>query len=184
MRLFIIIILGMLLSACGTQETKTEEPTQLASNDLISSSESQEDKFTLRLVSEKEQYKVGEPLNIVAKLTYHGEEDITIGHGGSWVALSTTNLSKGYNFGSAMDTPYISREIQSKQTIRKLYQFSGGTYHEGMGGTPFSEEEFLEMSKGKFPPGIYKIEAATDFVIEGNDKKYSLKGKVIFEVIE
>ncbi len=185
MRLFLLMLsIICLLAGCGTDKEMEKGKSDLASIELVPLSESEMDGFTLRLKSEKERYKEGEPLDIVAELTYRGKEDIVIGHGGSWVALSTTNVSKDYQFGSAMDEPYIIRQMSSGDIITDTYSFSGGTYHEGKPGNPYSFEEFKRMAEDDFPPGIYKIEAVTDFVIDGEEKRYNLKGEIIFEVVE
>ena len=184
MRLILVMLSSVyFLAGCGTDREDVNGNISKTSIEMVTFSESEEDDFTFRLKSEKEQYKEGEPLDIVAELTYSGEEDIVIGHGGSWVALITTNVSKDYHFGSAMIEPYIGTPIPSGETITTPYAFSGGTYHEGDTGEPFSDEEFKRMTEGDFPPGVYKIEAVTEFVIEGEEKRYNLTGEIIFEVV-
>lgn len=189
MRILIMICMTFLLVACGTAENNQKNPGNANApkvNQLENQKESTvtEEDFNLTLSSEKEQYKVGEELKIQAKLTYTGEEEISIGHGGSWLFMNTTNVTKGYEFGSAMIEPYIVTTMKPNIPIIEPYTFSGGTYHEGMEGNAYSEKEFEQMSKMNFPPGQYKIEGVTEFIIDGQQQRYNLKTKIVFEVIE
>lgn len=188
MRVFIMICMTLLLVACGTTDNQKNPSNSNSSKvtQLENQKESTviEEDFILTLSSEKEQYKVGEELKIKAELTYTGEEEIAIGHGGSWLFMNTTNVTKGYEFGSAMIDPYIVTTMKPNIPIVERYTFSGGTYHEGMGGNKYSEKEFEQMSNMNFPPGQYKIEGVTEFVIDGQQQRYNLKTEIVFEVIE
>lgn len=191
MRFIIVGLCILLLASCSNEkdvmvdEVQQEKVTQGEGLQVnIKESEIAKDSFTLTLKSEKEQYKVGETLNIVAQLTYHGEKAIYIGHAGSWVYLGTTNLTKDYQFGSSMITPYIVTPLASGETITEQYQYTGGPYYEGLGGNPYSEEEHSRMSNMEFPPGQYKIDAYTDFKNEDNGITYKIHTAIIFEVVE
>ena len=50
-----------------------------------------------------------------------------------------------------------------------------------MEGNAFSDEVFEQMASMKFPPGQYKIEGVTEFVIDGQQQRYNLKAEIIFE---
>lgn len=179
----VLLAIVLLLSACGMTD-KPVENVQQAFQEKEVISEVSNEIFTLKLISEKLNYKVGEELQIRAELTYKGEEPITIGHGGSWIHLATTNLTKDYQFGSAMIEPYITTPIPPGETIIQQYKFSGGTYYDGAPGAKYSEEEFKEMGDMNFPVGEYKIEGLTDFHIDGEGNNIKLKTEVIFHVIE
>ena len=179
----ILLAVVLLLSACGATEKPVEQEAKPAAVEKEVISEVTNETFVLKLISEKTNYKVGEDLKVRAELTYKGEEPITIGHGGSWIHLATTNLTKDYQFGSAMIEPYLTTSIKPDETIIQEYKFSGGTYSEGMPGAKYSEEEFKLMGEMKFPIGEYQIKGLTDFFIEGKDTRIQLETDIVFNVI-
>lgn len=186
-----LILMVLLLAACGTAQNDNKgngisPKTDTPKVENIISQEKVESPFTLKLVSDKEQYKVGEKPSIRAELVYSGDEDfISIGHAASWIWLETTNLTKNYQFGAFMDQPYIITNMTKGEVITQPYHFSGSMYHEEMEGNAYTESELQKMGEGYFSPGQYEIHGRTDFVIEGQpDKKYQLEASVIFEVIE
>ncbi len=53
-------------------------------------------------------------------------------------------------------------------------------------GQPYSEDVFMQMAEGKFPPGQYEIKGKTDFAI-GEDimnNRVNLETTIIFTVVE
>ncbi|MEO4053961.1 hypothetical protein [Solibacillus sp. CAU 1738] len=180
MKWFNILLLVVLLAACGTEYTNN------AQFENVPEQKTEQAPFTLRLVSEKAQYNVGEPLAIRAELMYEGnEEAIQIGHAGSWIWLSTTNLTENYQFGAAMNEPYIVTTVKKGEALVEPYHFSGGSYYKGMDGNNYTEDMLKQMVAMKFPPGQYQINGRTDFVIEGQQgEKYHLEASIIFEVVE
>ena len=184
MKFIYSLLVVVLLSACGTATNlgnPAKEPVQNVAQD-----ESSNENFHFQLVSEKEQYHVGDKLEIRAVLTYKGEQQsVDIGHGGSWVWLNTTNLTEDYRFGTAMNEPYIITKMQKDVPIVQTYRFSGGAYDSHMDGQPFSDKIYMQMAEMNFPPGQYEIYGRTDFVIEGSGgQKQLLEARIIFEVIE
>lgn len=177
MRRLLCLFMVLFLAGCGTEPLKSTGVDNMIENEVV------EEPFTLRLVSEKEQYVEGEKPNIKAELTYNGDLDkVSIGHGGSWIWLITTNLTEDYFFDAAMIEPYIVSEMKKGEPLVQQYQFSG-SYDESKG---YSEEIFKRMSEMDFPPGQYEIKGRTDFHIDGEQPStnYSLETKIIFEVIE
>ncbi|PYF08332.1 hypothetical protein [Ureibacillus chungkukjangi] len=183
MRYLVLLFMSLLLTACGAGNGENTSNRASNANENSQAVESQDD-FKLELKSAKAKYKAGEELDITASLTYTGEEDIEIGHAGSWIFLNTTNLTKGYKFEGVMIQPYIVTAMKPNEPILEQYQFSGGSYFEGNGGNPYSEKEFEKMSSMNFPPGKYKIEGITDFHIVDEEPRYSLKAEIYFEVVE
>ncbi|MEC1180572.1 hypothetical protein P9B03_19095 [Metasolibacillus meyeri] len=180
MRLLSIIGLTMLLTACNVAQPQ-EEPSDPILNQATAQVEQQP--FTLKLVSEKEQYRVGEQLMIQAELIYDGDqEEITIAHGGSWLLLETTNVTKNYHFGAAMNEPLIYTKLTKGEPLIEPYHFSGGTFMKGQEGKPYSDKVFQQMAKMEFPPDQYEIKATTHFDLEGN--KHKLETHIVFEVVK
>jgi hypothetical protein len=185
MRKYILLICLLFLTGCGeANNTKTTNDYEQKNIENIAQSSDENDQFMLELISEKTQFKQGESLNIVAKLTNKGEA-VVLGHGGSWLFLNTTNLTKNYQFGSAMNEPYIMTEIAAEQTIEEVYGFSGATYDSSFPGEPYTDSIFHSMANMEFPVGQYEIEAITAFHLHGiENSEQRLKAKIIFEVVD
>jgi len=167
--------MALFLAACGTGSGDNENK---GSNESVAV----QDNFKLELISEKTQYKVGEELKITANLTYSGEDEIDIEHGGSWIFLNTTNVTKGYKFTGAMNQPLIITKVKPNEPLIEPYHFSGGTYFKENGGNPYTDNEFEQMASMNFPPGKYRIEGVTEFNIIGEKTRYRLKAEILFEV--
>lgn len=186
MKMLAFLFMVFLLFACGSEYEEKASNNDNSSNDAEYTAESVEvqDPFKLELKSEKLQYKQGEQLNITAHLTYAGNEAITIGYGGSWIFLNTTNVTEGYQFNADMIQPFIATDMRPNEPIVEQYHFSGSSYGAGKGGKPYSDEVFEQMANMNFPPGQYKIEGITDFKVIGEDKTYKLEAEIRFDVIE
>lgn len=183
-----LLLISLLLAGCGLSEKPSKENlSDEPSIENVTESTSQDEQFSFRLVSEKAQYKVGEPVNIQAELTYIGEQDsINIAHAASPIGLLTTNLTEDYQFQAAMNEPLIRTNLVKNEPFIEPYHFTGGSYYEGMPGEQYSDEIFNKMASGKFPPGQYEIKGQTDFSV-GEDiqsKKIKLETKIIFTVTE
>lgn len=181
----LLFAMVFLLTACNMKIENVEEiePHTSHSGNIQYASVGDED-FKLTLQTEKVFYKVGEKIKVQAILENAQDEDIKLGHGGSWVWLETKNITKNYQFGAVMNEPYIITPIKAGESITTDYQFSGGTYTKDSPGEKYSDEEFSKMADLKFPVGQYEIYARTDFHIEGKEKQYSYEAKIVFEVIE
>ncbi|MFJ7736362.1 hypothetical protein ACIQ2D_08460 [Lysinibacillus sp. NPDC097287] len=152
MRLLITILLAIFLTACSS-ETAENVSNNEKEDDNVVGSEVEQELFTFRLTSEKAQYQSGEKPNIVAALTYKGDDKVELGHGGSWVLLNTTNLSTDYRYDAMMTLSDNMTPIENGQTITEQFHFSGGTYDGLKGGNVYTEEEFFQMAEMNFPPG-------------------------------
>lgn len=169
----LLAILLMLLSACTTNSVKE-----------IQRSEIENEPFKLIIESEKSVYTSGEPLNIKAKLIYQGEENSTeISHGGSPISFSTTNITKDYQFGSAMNVPLNTTILKKSDPYIETYSFTGSPYIPDYDGEPYSEDEYNLMVNEQFPAGQYKITATTDFSQNKNmDLSLKLETSVIITI--
>lgn len=183
---FTLVFLIFILAGCGTG---TQNNSNSLNYELENVTEGfvEDGHFSFKLISEKAVYQVGEPLQIKAELTYIGEEEsIRISHAASPIWMLTSNLSEGYQFDAAMNEPLIFTDLKKNVPFVEQYQFSGGTYYEGAPGNPYSEDVFLQMAEGKFPPGQYEIKGKTDFAI-GEDimtERVQLETYIIFTVVE
>ncbi len=182
--LFISILI--LVVGCGTFEKNNGTTSKYEHENKKEAIESN-DQFSFRLYSEKEVYQVGEPLEIIAELTYiGGKQSITISHAASPIWLHTMNLTEDYQFVGAMNQPLLITELKSGVPFVQKYQFSGGTYYEGAPGKSYSDEVFHKMAEEQFPPGQYEIKGNTDFAVGEDilDNKIRLETSIIFSVID
>ncbi|HWL24004.1 MAG TPA: hypothetical protein VNR38_09700 [Ureibacillus sp.] len=185
-RLFTLLVLVILISGCSAgnnlSSTSSTNTFENVTEGLVNN-----EQFTFRVYSEKAVYQVGEPLKIKAELTYIGDsESITISHAASPIWLLTTNLTEDYQFEAAMNEPLILTELNKDEPYIESYQFSGSSYYDGAPGKPYSEEVFMKMAEGNFPPGQYEIKGRTDFAIgdEIMNDRVSLETSIVFTIIE
>ncbi|MEK4485261.1 membrane lipoprotein lipid attachment site-containing protein [Psychrobacillus sp. FSL H8-0484] len=181
---FLLII--FLLSGCNTEIpiVKEQVPSEKGN---ITETISENEQFILTVRTEKEEYQVGEPLEITATLAYKGETDtVTVAHSGTPILFETTNLTKDYQFGWAMNTPLYIEDFKKNEPYKTVYSFSGGSYHEGMPGEPYSDDEYREVAKGNLSPGKYEIKAMTKLSVGENPtlNKVELEANIIFTVVE
>ncbi|WP_052124004.1 hypothetical protein [Ureibacillus manganicus] len=181
-----LVVLVFMLFGCGTGE-QTNGNSSNYDIENVTEGIIEDGQFSFKLTSEKAVYQVGEPLQIQAVLTYIGDQaSITISHAASPIWLLTTNLTEDYQFQAAMNEPLIFTELKKDVPLIEEYQFSGGTYYDGAPGKPYSDEVFMQIAEGKFPPGQYEIKGRTDFAV-GEDisvNTVNLETSIIFTVIE
>ena len=183
MRSVIILALSfVLLASCNTETSGGASGEKPLSITNITSAEYEFDEFSVEIKSAKEVYEHGEPVDVKVTLYNKTEQTINIGHGGSWVGLATTDLTRNYQYGYAMIDPYIVTSIKPGETILEKYRFSGGSYSDDMPGNPFKNEDMEKMGTLKFPKGQYEITAIVDFWIDKTDRKFSAQLPIVFEV--
>lgn len=175
------LLLLLLLAACGSNDITNQpgdnEPVANKSIDEVS-----DRNFQMTLQSAKDVYKVGEKIDVIATLTNTSEEEIQIGHGESWLALGTTNLTENYQYSYAVTEPYIMQFIGAGEKVDYPYRFSGTPYHNANSGEPYSQKDLKQMTEMAFPKGQYEITAFIDFGDLTNDESYKQKLSVIFTV--
>lgn len=174
---FLLIFILIALVACGTSKENTEQIFLKDKKNIM-------DDFIFHLKSEKDTYKLNEPLQIYAELEYVGESDeITIYHASSPFILELKELNNNFDFGYAMDTPLLTSTLIKGEPIRIPYSFSGG-YNE------FSPDDYVQFVKklmdGEFPIGRYVISGKTDFYTETDEVKhtYNMEQSIEFKVVE
>ncbi|TSB45747.1 hypothetical protein [Alkalicoccobacillus porphyridii] len=148
--------------------------------------EDQEEKndFIYRLVSEKEEYQVGESVKITAELTYIGDEkEVTIGHAESPFYFTFYEHLRGYGFSHAMAEPYITQSIKHDKSYQERYR--GQVVY---GSDDEADTEFLEQiaKNTQFPVGEYTVTGRTDFNIDGEPgyEPIKLEAEISFTVVE
>lgn len=180
------MLIIFLLCGCHTETPIAKEKVSSEKRN-ITETISENEQFILTVRTEKEEYQVGEPLEITATLAYKGETDmITVAHSGTPILFETTNLTKNYQFGWAMNTPLYIEDFKKSEPYKTVYSFSGGMYHDGMPGEPYSDEEYRAVTKGNLPPGQYEIKAITELSVGENPtrNKVELEANIIFTVVE
>lgn len=177
----------LLLSACGTGDESSSGDT--ASNDEYSVSnteaEATEGDFVYRLVSEKEEYASGGPLEVYAELEYVGEEDsIEIFHAGSAFYFPMEEKTRGYQLDYPMIEPLLMTTLTKGEPLREYYSGSGAYSDQ-------DEEAYIEfmqqVTNNEFPEGYYIVNGYADFYTEtpdGNKTEYDIQGEVDFKVVE
>ena len=183
MRSVIILALSfVLLASCNTETSggvSGEKPSSITN---ITSAQYEFDEFSVEIKSAKEVYEHGEPVDVKVTLYNKTEQTIDIGHGGSWVGLATTDLTRDFQYGYAMNVPYIVTSIKPGETISETYGFSGSSYSADMLGKPYKNEDMERMVTLKFPKGQYEITAIVNFRIDKTDRKFSAQLPIVFEV--
>lgn len=176
------VISLLLLGGCNTETTggtHVEKPSSITN---ITSAGYEFDEFSVEITSAKEIYEYGEPVDVKVTLHNKTEQTIDIGHGGSWVGLATTDLTRNYQYGYAMIEPYLVTTIKPGETIFEIYSFSGVSYSDDMPGNPYKNKDMEKMGTLKFPKGQYEITAIVDFWIDKTSRKFSTQLPIVFEV--
>jgi hypothetical protein len=184
------IVVSMLplvsLAACGINENSGEGNSDLDDFQVTQpQAEAAEGDFIYRLVSEKEQYEQGEPLNLYAELEYTGDKDtVTIFHAASPFYFPMHEGTRDYRIDYPMNEPLLQTEITKGEPLREEYVASGGYAAE-------EDEAYVEFMQnvmiGNFPPGYYEVDGYANFYIEHSDteqESYQINAQIDFKVVE
>lgn len=185
----VFVICLLFLTGCGTANPKDIENKGNHSivYDNKIESESENEEFTFKLISEKDVYKKDEVIKVQGEITYKGEHDtVSIAHAESPIWFFTTNLTEDYHFQTSMTERLIITTLVKNEPLIEVYSFSGGNYDEGQDGKEYDESVWKSMTKLNFPPGQYKIQAKTDFTVEQSTQPspVNLVGEIIITVTE
>ncbi|PKH10831.1 hypothetical protein [Planomicrobium sp. MB-3u-38] len=185
---FLLLLLTLLLTACGT----AEEPANGDSSASVeyytvkaTEAEATEGDFIYRLVSEKEEYASGGPVELYAELEYIGDlETIDIFHAASPFYFPMEEKTRSYEIHYGMEEPLITTTLTKGEPLREQYSGSGG----------YSAEEdsaYIEFTKNiidmQFPEGYYVVDGYTDFYTENSataQTKYEMHAEVDFKVLD
>lgn len=198
MKKLIVVVLAMfLLAACGeeasnrsTGSTNSSGSGQGQANDHVGFTEAElvlntvvsQGDFELKLVTEKLNYAIDEPIHVYAELVYRGEqEEIEIGHAMYPVGFSITEHTRKYEIHGAMAEPYIVTLLKKDEPIRYDYSFSGGYSEQD---DPAYVAFVKELMDDQLPEGRYTISAGASFVIHGAEpsESYSFNTSIHFIV--
>lgn len=178
----------LLLAACGTAENAASGDSSSNLEEYTvktTEAETVEGDFIYRLVSEKEEYKSGGPVEIYAELEYVGDEaSIDIIHAGSAFFFPMEEKTREYQLDYPMIEPLLMTTLTKGEPLREKYSGSGG----------YSDQDdaaFIEFTKqvmnNEFPEGYYVVNGYADFFTEtpdGRKTEYELHGTVDFKVAE
>lgn len=181
------LLLTIPLAACGTGEDTTADTSASVDDFSVANTEASatEGDFIYRLVSEKEEYASGGPVEIYAELEYVGEQDsIDIYHAGSAFFFPMEEKTRGYQVDYPMIEPLLMTTLTKGEPLRESYTGSGG----------YSDQEdaaYIEFMKqvinNEFPEGYYVVNGYADFFTEtpeGVQTAYEIQAEVDFKVVE
>ncbi|WP_209121101.1 hypothetical protein [Alkalihalobacillus sp. BA299] len=180
------IILPIFLASCGSEQENNNLTAELDEFKVLNTTvEETEGDFIYRIVTEKEEYRKNETVNIYSELEYIGDkEEVTIFHAASPFNFPMFEKTRGFEIGYPMEEPLIRTTLKKGQPIREEYRRSGGYGSQ-------DESDYVDFMKSfikdGFLPGYYVVNGYVDFYVENNDnsrKDYMIKGKIDFKVIE
>ncbi|MEQ6390709.1 hypothetical protein RZN22_15560 [Bacillaceae bacterium S4-13-58] len=203
--LFLGIVL--LLAACGTSgNTNSDGISANGTNgdfnnaaditDIVAEYEVQqtsdevtEGDFIFHLVSEKDEYKEGEEVEMYGEIEYIGEKDkIDIFHSSSAIFFHLKEEVRGYDIGYAVEDIGLTTTLKKGEPYREDFQKSGG-YSENQ-----DPKDYVDFMKKLFdmeglPVGYYTVKGQTDFYVKGESEdelgeKIQLQSEIDFKVIE
>lgn len=159
----------LMLTACGTDEETYSGTTASIDDFSVKNTEasSTEGDFIYRLVSEKEEYESGGPVELYAELEYIGEEDsIDIFHAGSAFFFPMEEKTRGYQLDYPMIEPLLTTTLTKGEPLREQYAGSGAYSDQ-------DDDRYIEFMKqltsNQFPRGYYVVNGYADFFTETAD---------------
>ncbi|WP_033543740.1 hypothetical protein [Planococcus sp. CAU13] len=184
---FSLLSVILLLAACGTAENAASGDSSSADEFTVKATEAEttEGDFIYRLVSEKEEYPSGGPVEIYAELEYIGEEaGIDIFHAGSAFFFPMEEKTRGFQLDYPMNEPLLMTTLTKDEPLREKYSGSGG----------YSEQDdaaYIEFTKqvmnNQFPEGYYVVNGFADFYTEtptGDKTEYQIRAEIDFKVVD
>lgn len=180
---FIIIVIFLIAGCDSTEKIDSKELVKIEVQKSLD--ETIQDDFIFRLVSEKEQYKVGEDVKLYGEILYKGDkEEITIYHSSSAVSFNVIEKIRGHEIS------YIVKEIGTSTTLNRLGNPYRAQYNKSAVYNPDNIQKdyarFMETFSKKegFPSGYYIVKGTTDFSVESQEKLYKLEATIDFKVVD
>ncbi|WP_301109108.1 hypothetical protein [Sporosarcina sp.] len=176
----LIFVLFSLLG-CGQNEQAGEKPGTQVLEEVTNQSDVTEDDFVYRLVSEKKQYQISEPIKVYAELEYTGDQDeVEITHATSPFYFPITETTREYDIEYSMDMPLERTALKKGEPLRMDYESSGSFFDSD---TEEYKAFMWQVMNGSFPAGQYVVNGNVDFnLIDAEEKKYQIETQVKFQV--
>jgi hypothetical protein len=186
---FLILNIFIMVACSQTiHKDKSEPKNGDYPNNLTSKAEVTQGDFIFRIVSKKEKYNEGEPINLYSELEYIGREnEVTIFHAASPFYFPIEEMTRGYRISYPMNEPLLTTILKKGEPYRQAYGKAGG----------YSEEEDKEyvafmkrfLTDKGFPNGHYVVTGIANFYIESeenneNKQDYNMKANIEFIVEE
>ena len=177
MKKLLCAIACLLLVGCGNPDDSKPTPGTVS---YPNSYREESEDFIYELEVSPTKIASGEEINIVAKLTYIGDEDeIVISHAASPFYFDLYETTRGYDIYYFMDTPNIGTTLKKGEPLVTKYRTTGGFGEE-------QPEEFKQFMKaflsGNYPEGYYKVHGYVKFTRQGESKDTTYGGFVGFKV--
>ncbi|WP_281863806.1 hypothetical protein [Planomicrobium okeanokoites] len=185
---FLLLLLTLLLAACGTAEEPANGDSSASVEDYTvktTEAEATQGDFIYRLVSEKEEYASGGPVELYAELEYIGDlETIDIFHAASPFYFPMEEKTRNYEIHYAMNEPLITKTLTKGEPLREQYAGSGGYSDQ-------DDDAYIEFTKNimnkQFLEGYYVVEGYADFYTEppeNGQPNYKLQAEIDFKVVD
>ncbi|WP_238942785.1 hypothetical protein [Planococcus beigongshangi] len=185
--LFLLTVI-LLLAGCGTGEDTANGDSSSNIGDFTvkaTEAETTDGDFIYRLVSEKEEYASGGPVEVYAELEYIGdEESIDIFHAGSAFYFPMEEETRDYEIHYPMIEPLLMTTLTKGEPLREKYSGSGGY-------SDLDDAAYIDFSKqvmeNQFPQGYYTVNGYADFFTEspsGEKTDYQIHAEIDFKVID
>ncbi|AXI01036.1 hypothetical protein DV702_15710 [Sporosarcina sp. PTS2304] len=182
----VVLFLVLLLPLLSDQKHETGMNTASNSSvedqqELTARTEVNEGDFIYRLVSEKDHYTEGEPVNIYAELEYIGaEKEVEINHGSSPFFFPMTETTRNYEIEYGVTMPFVRTFLEQGVPLRQTTT-GGGSYSE------HSKEEYKNFMKRvmrqDYPSGHYIVNGAVKFTLAGEKEvEYMIEAQIEFTI--
>ncbi|MCM3612213.1 hypothetical protein M4S82_13220 [Planococcus sp. MERTA32b] len=185
---FLLLLSILLLAACGTaEEDANGDPASNVMEYTVQTTEAEaaEGDFIYRLVSEKEEYVSGGPVEIYAELEYTGDQEtIDIYHAASPFHFPMEEKTRDYEIHYGMEEPLITTTLTKGEPLPGQYAGSGGYSDQ-------EDDDYIKFTQNimnkQFPAGYYAVEGYADFYTEapdGNKTNYEIYAEIDFKVVD
>ncbi|MCR8659359.1 hypothetical protein [Paenibacillus endoradicis] len=187
--LLLIVCSLSLTTSCSISDVNHQEKPSNSLNSqknsiTLDSNSVQSNDFVLRMISTKDEYIVGEKVELYAALEYVGQQaEITITHAASPIGISLHENNSNIGFGYVMDQPLISTILKQGSAFQQEYKFSGISFD---GSNKEYKELYNQLADGHFPEGEYVMTAKANFTDITSDLRedYEMQVSTSFRVVQ
>lgn len=189
-KLFTGCIITIIFFLVGCNSSASIDRSELDEYDVSQTSdETIQDDFIFRLVSEKEEYKEGEEVNLYGEIEYIGEKnEITIHHSSSAILFPMEEKLRGYDIGYGADDIGLSTTLKQGEPYQEEFVKIGGYSPDQ---DPKDYVSFMKdfLNRDDFPTGYYVVSGITDFSLDTgedaeNRERFKIEAEVDFKVDE